>query len=81
MGVSSLVNNFMVGVRSDKFGEGFLDYCIRRLAELDHRSKRFVMCDLMREGLEKSDKYSAFVGQLKREYSESLAESAEKCNV
>ncbi len=66
--MGSLVNNFRFGIRTNKCDEEFLDYCIGRLAELDHRSKRFVMCDLIREGLTKSEKYSEFKEQLEQEY-------------
>lgn len=65
-----LTNNLAFGAKSGRFGEGFIVFCIGRLSELDHRSKRFVMCDLILSGMESSDKYSPYLEQLRKEFDE-----------
>lgn len=63
-----LVNNFSFGEKAGKHGEHFIGFCIDRLSTIDHRSKRFVMCDLMLAGLESSSNYSCYLEQLKKEF-------------
>jgi hypothetical protein len=72
-----MVSNFESGLPSGKYGEVFLDFAIRRLSEMDGRSKRFVMCALLKDGLRSSDMYSRHLPQLEEEFRKEEARMAQ----
>lgn len=66
--ISGLFNNFVFGEKVGKYGEQFISFCIDSIAKMDHRSKRFVMCDLLLSGLKHSERYSGYYDGLMQEF-------------